>query len=168
MATLWHPASRVSFIPLQWGEEKEVLPQWITSNLWGRCSLNCWTRQSCCPSSNCFFGFKHPFIDLSLRQAHGCSTCVQNYVLLFSNMPRMLNKDLTWFMHRESILISRLKGYADRMILSMLKRFLQCYFFVPDVWMRWITRTFFFFLFFVLEHNYSWLKLTARCCNFVY
>ena len=75
---------------------------WITSNLWGRRSPNVWACKSCFLSPNCFFRCElsvycyslvitEPAVVSARLLGLGSKLCV-------SNVPRMLNKDLTQFM----------------------------------------------------------------------
>ena len=99
-----HPASNASFCLLDWGGEKQALPEWswIMSNLWGCCSPNVRTSQSCSPLSNMFFECEHPFIDKPMVISERAVAIAQllglGSKLYPINMPRMLNKDLTRFM----------------------------------------------------------------------
>ena len=67
---------------------------------------NFWTSQSCFLSSNWFFECEHPFIDkpmvITEPVAVGVRVLGLGSKLYPSNMPHMLNKDLTRFVQRLS------------------------------------------------------------------
>ena len=91
------PASRGFFWLLEWGDEKVTVR--ITSNLWSRRSLNFWTSQSCFPRQTGFIECEHPFIDkpMVINEPAVASAWFLGLgpKLYLSNMPHMLNKDLT-------------------------------------------------------------------------
>ena len=144
----------------------------ITCSLWGRRSLNFWTRQSCFPSSNFWVqAFVHWFVPVANASSQLLDLCPK--LCLISNMLRMLNKDLTWFM--QSFWISEQANLKEKLcwqddpvlpgdakaVFAMLILCSRCMDTVNHA-------IFFLFLSFFSSGTYSWLKLTARRCNFVY
>ena len=99
-----HPASRAFLCLLEWGGEKETVPD-SRQTFWSRHRPVIWTSQPCFLSSNCYFFFlecEHRFIDkliaitepaVASRRLLGLGS-----KLYPSNMGRMLNKGLIWFM----------------------------------------------------------------------
>ena len=127
-----HHASRISFCLLEWGGEKEVLPESrqtfevVAAQTSGLVNL-VFSRQTG------FFGASFPFIvkPLVITEAAVVSARLLGLgsKLYGSNMPRMLNKDLTQFMLFLSWLFKSSKqknGFAWKMNISshtILNRF---------------------------------------------
>ena len=97
---LLHPARGTSFSFLEWGGEKEVLPE--------SCQTlpEHWTGLSCFPVLNWFYECEHRFVNKAMVIAEPTVPSVRllglGSRLYPSNMPRMPNKDRIRFKQRLS------------------------------------------------------------------
>ena len=97
---LLHPATGTSFSFLEWGGEKEVLPE--------SCQTlpEHWTSLSCFPVLNWFYECEHRFVNKVMVIAEPTVPSARlsglGSMLYPSNMPRMPNEDRTRFKQRLS------------------------------------------------------------------
>ena len=114
------PVSKAS-LSTSWSRRRKGGSAWMASNLWTHRSPRFWTCESCLNWSNWLFVWEHPFTD---KRAVITEPAVPRTrrsglgsKLYPSNLPRMLNKDLTGFKQ----IISRV-----RQKLSKKKKGLCC------------------------------------------
>ena len=114
------PVSKAS-LSTSWSRRRKGGSAWMASNLWTHRSPRFWTCESCLNWSNWLFVWEHPFTD---KRAVITEPAVPRTrrsglgsKLYPTNVPRMLNKDLTWFMH---------SLFRVRQKLSKLKKGLCC------------------------------------------
>ena len=116
------PCEQSLVLSTSWSRRRKGGSAWMASNLWTLRSPRFWTCESCLNWSNWLFVWEHPFTDKrtvitepAVPRTRRSGLGSKLYPI---NVPRMLNKDLTWFM--QSL-------FRVRQKLSKLKKGLCCH-----------------------------------------
>ena len=134
MHTLWKEAP---FVFLS-GEEKEALSE--SCKTFEETTFQTSTTSNLVLSSNCFFFFwcRHPFVDklMAITEPTEASTqlLVLGLKLYPSNMPHMLNEDLTWFMLSLSRVCQNQASEKTAFLAGWLKHCITWHFFTWIIW----------------------------------